>query len=723
MSGGWFGRSHFEALLCDLFDEAAIRRWLRLRDDGDVLATLIPGPPIALRELVHAATEILLRHSLVDVQLFERLAREFPGRSAEIKDVLRQWIQTRPVGIPCPRPEAVDPAHQALGERLEQAYQRREALICADQDNAEVDREILEIRRELRQGPQLKSGDSLDHGRYRLIARIGAGGYASVWRAYDRERRTIVAIRVLHGHRSGDLTCRERFERGARNMARVHHPGVVPVLRGVFEDGGYLAYVMELFSGGDLRARVLAGSLDAAQILELSIALCAAVHAAHAVGIVHRDIKPSNVLLDVAGAPRLTDFDMMRADDTTGGTASGLGMGTFVYAAPEVMRDATTADERSDIFSLGMTLLFCLSGRDLDFDVLVDPTARLAELRCHPDIKQVIRQALRRRPADRFGSAADMRAALERSRHPSPAVVDLGPVITVPRSPGLETILARLERYTAASDWNRDVYPTRMGQSLEFLRGDTRILDVGAVVGTIDFQGRPTGLATQALFEFAGPDPRASIAIHGRPSPGDILITPGGQATCANLYLYVQDLVGVQDSSEAAVTDLVARCLARASDVGLESLAFPLLFAGTTEASMRASLRHLFLALHQQLATAPRLRRAAIVVDDHGESLTRTGGAVSVVYPLADGENTRQTFALGHHLTLFGLGSAIWHGIPAQHDVPPYTYGKRWLLRDRSGNTILDGSAMSASYDDHSIAPRDAGIVDGAVFEVILLQP
>src|SRR5688572_28541236 len=144
---------------------------------------------------------------------------------------------------------------------------------------------------------------------------------------------------------------------------------------------------MELFSGGDLRARVLAGSLDTAQILELSIALCAAVHAAHAVGIVHRDIKPSDVLLDAAGTPRLTDFDMMRADDTTGGTASGLGMGTFIYAAPEVMRDATTADERSDIFSLGMTLLFCLSGRDLDFDVLVDPTARLAELRCHPDIK------------------------------------------------------------------------------------------------------------------------------------------------------------------------------------------------------------------------------------------------------------------------------------------------------------------------------------------------
>src|SRR5688572_18522862 len=204
MGSGWQGRAQFEALLCGLFDEVEIRRWLRLRDDGDEVAALVPGPPIALRELVHAATEVLLRRGLIDVHLFERLAEEFPGRSADIKNVLRMWIQARPAGVPCPLPDAPDSAVQALADRLEQAYRRREELIVADRDTGELDREIREIRRTLRQGPQIGPGDSLDHGRYRLIAHIGAGGYASVWRAYDRESRTTVAVRVLHGHRSGD---------------------------------------------------------------------------------------------------------------------------------------------------------------------------------------------------------------------------------------------------------------------------------------------------------------------------------------------------------------------------------------------------------------------------------------------------------------------------------------------------------------------------------------
>src|SRR5690242_12711431 len=99
---GWDGRARFEALLCELFDEPAIRRWIRLNDDGEEVAALIPGPPIALRELVHAATDILLRRGLVDVRLFERLGAEFPRRSADIRAIARLWIAARPAKGPPP---------------------------------------------------------------------------------------------------------------------------------------------------------------------------------------------------------------------------------------------------------------------------------------------------------------------------------------------------------------------------------------------------------------------------------------------------------------------------------------------------------------------------------------------------------------------------------------------------------------------------------------------
>src|SRR5262249_47267532 len=157
---------------------------------------------------------------------------------------------------------------------------------------------------------------------------------ASVWSADDRTRKEPVAVKVLHAEMARDESRRERFFRGARVMATLGHQAVVRVLNPGGDDGGWLYFVMELVPGGDLHLAVLKGTVPPDRAIPIVLAVGEALAEAHAKDIVHRDVKPANVLLDASGAPRLTDFDLAAAGDTTGGTRTGA-MGTFLYAAPE----------------------------------------------------------------------------------------------------------------------------------------------------------------------------------------------------------------------------------------------------------------------------------------------------------------------------------------------------------------------------------------------------
>ena len=316
---------------------------------------------------------------------------------------------------PSQTPHYVDAQTQAVAIELERALKGRERLRQINADTKQLDREILALRRQLREGGVLRAGDSLGDGRYLLIEQVGRGGFAHVWRARDRQTDTDVAIKVLRSDLAHEPQRRERFFRGARIMAELDHPAVVKVLEQKGEDGGYYYFVMEFVPGGDLRQAVLRGDVRAEAALVIVLKVAQALAKAHQKGVIHRDVKPANILIHADGWPRLTDFDLVAAADTTGGTRSGA-LGTFVYAAPECMHHPQNADPRVDVYGLAMTAVFVIYGQELPLDVVRDAKAFIDKLSCEASMKELLAQATSWEPSSRHANAALFWVNLERSR-------------------------------------------------------------------------------------------------------------------------------------------------------------------------------------------------------------------------------------------------------------------------------------------------------------------
>lgn len=311
-----------------------------------------------------------------------------------------------PVAFTAPAPSYPDVETRLLSQQLEAARHRKRKLTDAGVVTSIIEDEILDLRRRLREGGRLRAGDSVGDGRYLLLEQVGEGGFASVWRARERGTETCVAVKVLHPNIAADPARRDRFFRGARVMAGLRHEAVVKVLEQRGEDGGFHYLVMEFVEGTDLRRAVLDRLLPEDEIIRTILRVGDALTEAHSRGIVHRDVKPSNILLDSARLPRLTDFDLVAAADTTGGTRTGA-LGTFIYSAPESLDRPQDADARADVFGLGMTMIFCLHGADLTM-MAVRRTERLIEdLRCGSFIKAVLSTAVEWEAKRRFADARE----------------------------------------------------------------------------------------------------------------------------------------------------------------------------------------------------------------------------------------------------------------------------------------------------------------------------
>ncbi|MEP7127163.1 MAG: protein kinase, partial [Byssovorax sp.] len=300
-----------------------------------------------------------------------------------------------------PMPNFPDEQTRYLSEQLASAKVRKSKLVEHDRDTSGIDREILNLKRQLREGGRLRAGDSLgDKDRYQLLDLLGRGGFASVWLARDTVRRCDVAIKVLHGNLAGDRIRVDRFKRGARIMSELEHEAVVRVLQPYGMEDGWHYFVMEYMSGGDLHQAVLKGRIGTGHAILAILRATEGLAEAHARGIVHRDVKPANILLDANVEAKLADFDLVLARDTTGGTRTG-GLGTAVYSSPELMDlstendDSTELDPRPDVYGLGMTTVFAISRKDLPTNLIgnVERARFIEELECSEAIKAVLRRA------------------------------------------------------------------------------------------------------------------------------------------------------------------------------------------------------------------------------------------------------------------------------------------------------------------------------------------
>lgn len=198
--------------------------------------------------------------------------------------------------------------------------------------------------------------------RYRVEELIARGGMATVHRGHDERLDRVVALKIMHPHLAMDEDFRRRFAREARSAARLAHRNVVGVFdQGEDEDRIYLA--MELVEGETLRARIVAQErLTLRESLDVTTQVLQALVAAHEAGIVHRDIKPENILIDPDDLVKVADFGLARATGSNNSSASAALLGTVAYISPEVVTRGH-ADERSDLYSLGIVLFEMLTGR------------------------------------------------------------------------------------------------------------------------------------------------------------------------------------------------------------------------------------------------------------------------------------------------------------------------------------------------------------------------
>jgi serine/threonine protein kinase len=203
-------------------------------------------------------------------------------------------------------------------------------------------------------------GTSLN-GRYRLEARIAAGGMSTVYRALDETLERQVAVKLMNREVATDSDLLERFRREARAVAQLSHPHIVGVID-AGEDDGRPYIVLEYVEGETLKERIRRlGRLPIPEAVAYAIEIARALGAAHSRHIVHRDVKPQNVLIDHEGSAKVTDFGIARTLEEEGLTADGRVLGTTDYVSPEqaLGQDVTG---QSDLYSLGVVLYEMLTG-------------------------------------------------------------------------------------------------------------------------------------------------------------------------------------------------------------------------------------------------------------------------------------------------------------------------------------------------------------------------
>lgn len=248
-------------------------------------------------------------------------------------------------------------------------------------------------------------------GQFRIVERIGAGGMATVFKAYQPNLDRYVAVKVLPAYHARDPIFLKRFQQEARSVAKLQHANIVPIHE-FGEQDGITFIVMEYVDGGTLKDR-LKRPITVAESVDFVIQAAEGLGCAHGHGIVHRDVKPANMLVRKDGHLLLSDFGIAKIlEGTSNLTRAGTGIGTPQYMSPE-QGTGQAVDRRSDIYSLGIVLFHALTGKvpfnaDSPISITVKhlndplPVEKLREAGVPMPIEQVVLKMTAKSAADRY---------------------------------------------------------------------------------------------------------------------------------------------------------------------------------------------------------------------------------------------------------------------------------------------------------------------------------
>jgi serine/threonine-protein kinase len=268
-------------------------------------------------------------------------------------------------------------------------------------------------------------------GKYRIDEFLSEGGMGTVYRATHTLMDKTVAVKVLHPALAADDKIVARFSREARAASRLSHPHALSVTDFGEDEGGVVFLVMEYLNGVTLKEIIRGeGPMALSRAVEIMRQVCGALDAAHSENVVHRDLKSDNImLLDMAGGDwvKVLDFGIAKIQETDGKdpelTAPNLIIGTPQYMSPEQCSQSSEIDARSDIYSLGVILFEMFAGHvpftaesstGVMMKQLQDEPPDLLKERADlsPEVVNVVKRALAKRPDDRFQSAGDLSEAL-----------------------------------------------------------------------------------------------------------------------------------------------------------------------------------------------------------------------------------------------------------------------------------------------------------------------
>lgn len=273
--------------------------------------------------------------------------------------------------------------------------------------------------------------------RYEIVAQVGSGGMADVYKAKDHKLNRFVAMKVLKPEFSADTTFIKKFQREAQAAAGLAHPNVVNVFD-VGEDQGVNYIVMELVEGITLKDYISKkGKLTVKEATSIAIQVSMGLEAAHNRSIVHRDIKPQNIIISTDGKVKVTDFGIARAASSN--TISTNAMGSVHYSSPEQVRGGYS-DYKSDIYSLGITMYEMVTGRvPFDGDTTVAIAIRHLQEEIVPpsqyvpslphSLEEIILKCTQKSPDRRYSTLAELINDLKRSLlDPDGDFVNLAPL-------------------------------------------------------------------------------------------------------------------------------------------------------------------------------------------------------------------------------------------------------------------------------------------------------